>query len=429
VHYATVDGTAMAGSDYDAVEGDLTFLPGAPGADSMQTFETSIDSGVNWQPLVIQVAPEFRLLELVPTEHSHCPWIVAPEKHLDQLASEGARTTRHKDGLPVECHARRLVGATVGTLLAVRALLVADAGPEDGLGHVSRLSAVAVALASRGIETRCRAYGGSRRLERDGVTWEPWSPESPLPSDVDVAIVDSYRLEPETVVAATVPLVVFRDHGDAGRAPAALVVSVAAPPSDEPPHLSGPRYAALRPAYWNLPRRDVSGSLRHVLVTTGGGDPSGLGTAIGQAVAAQLPNVAVTLVRGPHAAASPVDGIEMLTAPESLDHLQRSADLVICGAGQTMLETAACGTPCIALVLAENQREQGLGLASAGGVVLVEPAGVDGVLAAIRDLDPAARQELSRRAQDAVDGRGALRIAHHVEELLRRPTELDPSST
>ena len=29
VHYATVDGTAMAGSDYDAVEGDLTFLPGA----------------------------------------------------------------------------------------------------------------------------------------------------------------------------------------------------------------------------------------------------------------------------------------------------------------------------------------------------------------------------------------------------------------
>jgi spore coat polysaccharide biosynthesis predicted glycosyltransferase SpsG len=305
--------------------------------------------------------------------------------------------------------------------VSASALLVADAGPDDGLGHVSRLTAIAVALRPRGIEARCHAHGASAPLVRDDIAWAPWSAGTPLPSDIGVAIVDSYRLRPEAIVAATVPFVVFRDHGEAEGAPA-LVVSVAAPPSDDPPHLSGPRFAALRPAYWGLPRRDLSGPLRRILVTTGGGDPGELGVTIAQAAAEQLPDdVAVTLVRGPHANASPVEGVDVLEAPDSLDELQRSTDLVICGAGQTMLETAACGTPCIALVLAENQREQALSLASSGAVVLVDPATVDGVLTAILHLDPGARGELSRRAQDAVDGRGALRIADHVERLLRGP--------
>ena len=80
-------------------------------------------------------------------------------------------------------------------------------------------------------------------------------------ADADVVIVDSYRLEPETVVAATAPLVVFRDHSDVGPMPS-LVVSVAAPPSDDPRWLCGPRYAAVRPSYWGLPPKDVSGPVR-----------------------------------------------------------------------------------------------------------------------------------------------------------------------
>jgi len=301
----------------------------------------------------------------------------------------------------------------------VRALLVADAGPDDGLGHVSRGSAVAVALGSRGIETRCYAHGRSAPLERDGVAWEPWSPESPLPSNVDVTIVDSYRLDPETVVATAIPLVVFSDDGEEHAA--ALVVSVAAPPSEDPSRLSGPRYAALRPEYWSLPPRDASGPLRRVLVTTGGGDPDGIGASIAQAVAARLPHVAVALVRGPHAPPPfSVDGVELLEAPDSLLEQQLAADLVISGGGQTMLEAAACGTPCLTLVLAENQRGQAFRLESSGAVVVVDPPDIDRIVAAIRGLDASARQELSRRGQLAVDGEGARRIAHHVETLLRQ---------
>ena len=84
-----------------------------------------------------------------------------------------------------------------------------------------------------------------------------------------------------------------------------------------------------------------------------------------------------------------------------------------------MLESAACGTPCIALVLAENQRAQALALGSTGAVTVLDPPGADGVLAALRQLDLTARNELSRRAQEAVDGFGALRIAAAIEALLR----------
>jgi spore coat polysaccharide biosynthesis predicted glycosyltransferase SpsG len=301
--------------------------------------------------------------------------------------------------------------------LSSTALLIADAGPDDGLGHLSRLSAVAVALRCRGVETSCHANGATAPLERDGVAWESWSPGHPLPSDVDVTVVDSYRLAPSSVVPSEVPFAVFDDHGDL-RSAASLVVSVASPPSDNPPRLGGPKYAALRPAYWGLPPKNATGPLRRVLVTTGGGDPRGLGVELAQALRTQLPDTTVALVRGPHASAVPLDGIELLDAPESLLEEQLAADLVICGAGQTMLEAAACGTPCLALVLIENQRQQALRLESSGAVVLVEPADADGTRRAVRELGDRARQEQSRRAQQAVDGYGALRIAFHVKALI-----------
>ena len=85
-----------------------------------------------------------------------------------------------------------------------------------------------------------------------------------------------------------------------------------------------------------------------------------------------------------------------------------------------MLETAACGTPSLVLIVAENQREQARRLASSGAVVLVERADAETVVAAIDGLDAAARDELGRCAQRVVDGYGALRIAFHVEPLIRR---------
>ncbi len=300
------------------------------------------------------------------------------------------------------------------------ALLVADAAPDDGLGHLSRVSAVGVALRCRGIETLCRAHGATAPRAREGVEWTPWSPDRALPDDVDVVVVDSYRLDPATLAVTGLPVVVFSDDGDI-RSGSPLVVSVAAEPSDDPPLLSGPRYAALTPSYWGLPPKATARDpLRRVLVTTGGGGSSEIGAAIAEAVAIRLPDAEVTLVCGQQPPSRPVHGVQVVEAPASLFDQQLAADLVICGGGQTMLETAACGTPSLVLILAENQREQARRLASSGAVVLVERADAETVVAAIDGLDAAARDELGRCAQRVVDGYGALRIAFHIDLLSRR---------
>ena len=86
------------------------------------------------------------------------------------------------------------------------------------------------------------------------------------------------------------------------------------------------------------------------------------------------------------------------------------------GAGQTMLEAAAAGTPTIAIPVAVNQRRQAARLAALGGVVLAEPdALVDEVETLARDVER--RRALSRTAQEVVDGQGARRVAALVEEL------------
>jgi UDP-2,4-diacetamido-2,4,6-trideoxy-beta-L-altropyranose hydrolase len=112
--------------------------------------------------------------------------------------------------------------------------------------------------------------------------------------------------------------------------------------------------------------------------------------------------------------------IELIDAPESLLETLLAADVVVSAAGQTMLEAAACGTPCVALSLADNQWKQARRLAALRAVTLVDPPATSAVVAAVRELaeDADTRRELSRNGQQAVDGYGALRVAFHIDRLL-----------
>lgn len=304
--------------------------------------------------------------------------------------------------------------------MADAVLFVADAGKEAGLGHIGRSSAVAVALRCRGIEPRCYARGVDRVLERDGVVWLPLGEKQPLPSDARVLVVDSYRVAHDDLrrAARSAHLVVMHDYGGVPEG-AALIVSVAATaPSGGAGWLAGPAYAALRPGFWGLPERAPGQSVRRVLVTTGSGHVE-LGSILSQAIARSLPDSEVALVRGPHARIPAPPGVEMLDTPDSLLEPLLSADMVVSAAGQTMLEAAAAGTPCIALPLVENQRRQAARLAELGAVALVDPPTPDGVTDSCSKLahDAEARCRLSRDGQVAVDGYGALRVAFEIARL------------
>jgi spore coat polysaccharide biosynthesis predicted glycosyltransferase SpsG len=308
--------------------------------------------------------------------------------------------------------------------MAKRVALVADAGREAGLGHISRSSAIAVGLRCHGVETSCYACGADAPFERDGVPWIPFDAEDISLVPGGVLVLDTYRLPQETVArtAKRSTLVLLHDLGEVP-AGAALVVTVPGEPSsDGPPHMAGPAYAALRPDFWGVQERQLGYRVTRILVTTGSGQLEDIGRELAQAIAARLAPVRVTLVRGPDATATVPEGVDGLEAPDSLLEPLLQSDLVISSAGQTMLEAAAVGTPCIALPLVDNQRRQGLLLAELAAVRLVDPVTVDDVTQSALELvsDLGARLSLSRNGQRTIDGYGALRIAFEVARLEER---------
>ena len=230
---------------------------------------------------------------------------------------------------------------------------------------------------------------------------------------------DSYQLTGGDIenLATSRPLVMLHDFTEPPPN-AALVVGVAAGARGEGRLLAGLEYAALRPAFWGLPRRDVSDEVEHVLVTTGSATFGDFAPELARTLARAIPDALVTLVLGPHATVEVPPGVEALVAPESLLESLLGTDLVISAAGQTMLEAAATGTPCVALPVVGNQRRQAERLAQSGGVVVSEDIQGASSVAAVLARDPEARRGMSRHAQRAVDGYGALRIAFEITRLL-----------
>lgn len=301
--------------------------------------------------------------------------------------------------------------------------ILADAGVGAGLGHLSRSSAVAVALRCRGIEARCEALGSEAAFERDGIAWAPRALGDMPDLRGHVALIDSYELPHELIerMAESASIVFMDDHGDVPNG-AALIVSVAGSTEAGARRMTGFEYAALRPHFWGLPPRGVGESATRVLVTVGSGQLADAGGRIAGAIAGALPDARVTLVRGPYSHAETPAGVETLDAPSSLLEPLLDADLVVSAAGQTMLEATAAGTPCIALPFVDNQRRQAERLSEAGAVRLVDPPKPAPVADAVRDLaaDPGGRRALSRTGQEVVDGYGALRVAFAISELARR---------
>jgi len=300
-----------------------------------------------------------------------------------------------------------------------RIALVADAGASVGLGHVARCSAIAAALRARGDAVSCHAHGATARLSLDGIAWQPldWAD---VP-DGGVVLLDSYVLGAAAVRSPGRRLAVLHDEGEppAGADLIVSVAGVAAPAGAEV--LSGLLHAPLRADYWDLPPRRVADRAGRVLVTTGGGVFPEVALAAAADVAAALPGARVGLVRGPYMDLAPPTGVELVDAPASLRDELLAADIVVTAAGQTALEAAATGAPTLAMVLVANQRANADALAAAGAVRLVEGPGAQ-LRATLAELagDGAERAALARRAQAAVDGRGAGRIAARLAALSAR---------
>jgi UDP-2,4-diacetamido-2,4,6-trideoxy-beta-L-altropyranose hydrolase len=301
------------------------------------------------------------------------------------------------------------------------AILVADAGPAAGLGHISRSSAIAAALVCRGFAVSCYGYGIDEPLDRDGLRWLPFDDTSSLGS-ASVVLLDSYRLPAEAVAdqVPSAPLVVLQEHT---RRPegAALLVNAGASPDEatDDSCLFGFRYAALRPQFWGVPTRVPRERVQRVLVTLGAGAAKNAQEAFATAARRALPGVQSRLIVGPYSPSAPPAGVDAVVAPNDLLDELLETDLCLTAGGQTLLEAMAVGVPSVSLPLVSNQRAQTERLAELGAVTMVEPDQPEALGPALEQLAGSRRSRdlLSKRAQEAVDGYGALRVAFRMSRL------------
>jgi spore coat polysaccharide biosynthesis predicted glycosyltransferase SpsG len=279
--------------------------------------------------------------------------------------------------------------------------LVFDEGAEVGLGHRRRMQALATALVARGIAVSMSSEGTAH--------------------DAGL-VVDSYRWRADDrrhfrgdVIAAV---------DDLQRDIAADLVIDPSPGADPHAHqsaravLDGPRFALLSPLKAGVTGRQIAPAVDRVLVTTGGGGETGLGDRVVTAVRTALDTrIAVTYAVAPWSKPRTVPGVETVQTEDGLDSLLADSDVVVTGAGVTMLESLRLGRPTIAMVIATNQARAAAGAARSGAVVLTGVLDVGTtVTRLVGCLDE--RLALGDSAHALVDGRGADRVADAIVQLL-----------
>jgi len=327
-----------------------------------------------------------------------------------------------------------------------------DAGPEIGLGHARRCLTLAGALRELGVESLFVVAGDARAREWlqasdfEAVAVEPardlaGTLEHCRARRVPVIVVDTPSRAPGYLTGladAGLRVVVIDDLADHAL-PVDLVVNPSAGAATLPYRggartrfLLGASYALLRPAFGQAGARSVSDRTRRVLVTVGGGDPDDLTSRLVGWTARALGAVEQDVIIGPFTARSAalriaVDAAEGHVAlhddPKDIASLMLSADIALCGGGQTTYELAATGTPALAIRLADNQTLNLTSLAEAGTLAWVGDAGdadlgarVGSALAALAG-DQNRRARMSRQGQALIDGRGAGRVAREIAAL------------
>jgi UDP-2,4-diacetamido-2,4,6-trideoxy-beta-L-altropyranose hydrolase len=208
--------------------------------------------------------------------------------------------------------------------------------------------------------------------------------------------------------------------------------------------LLGPGYNMIRKEFRNLPTRSIREQVAEVMITTGGTDPyhltSGLLACLLQHEQFQTLRFNVLIGSGF------TDNEQLIDLSQNYDNIVLYAnsavvnnspniiysevsaimlrsDLAISAGGSTLYELAACGTPTLAFVLADNQefivqKMEELGyVQSVGWYDRIKDGQVIKVLLnLIHDYEK--RKEMSRKGQKLVDGKGTERIVRSIIESI-----------
>lgn len=333
-----------------------------------------------------------------------------------------------------------------------RIVLRADGGATVGVGHLMRSITLGGAFVDTGFDvvlaTRELPDALATRALDAGLVLDPL-PVGDAADDaawirvLDPALViaDGYDLAPFVAACQSVGMVtgVVDDGARMGAGTPSLVIDGNLG-SDPQRYTVAPSALMLVGAEYALVRHDLDvvrkqrrdrPAARNVLLAMGGADPKGASLPLLDAARGRSVDH-VLLAVGP----ANSQRTALIARAQSSRHWIRvdrgdlvesyaEADVAVIAAGTTLWECATLGIPTIAVVVAENQTD-GARAAQASGIAhVVEYDGVEDaqrVLDAAVSLldDPAARAEMATVGPSIVDGRGATRVAHALQDWLGR---------
>lgn len=335
---------------------------------------------------------------------------------------------------------------------AVRALFRVDAGPHIGLGHLQRCLSLATALHQLGatcifltngdptVQNRIAAHGFEPirldGVETGGAVDLKQTLDTVTRYPCDAVVVDSYHVDADYLgrLRAMGLFTVAIDDLARYLFPCQLVVNGGAhahqlayrSSSGDTRFLLGPRYALLRPEFWDVPPRVVRDTVQNILVTLGGADPHNLMPQLLRLLDDLPGDFTMTAIVGPffqnraeveYAARNCRRSVGLVDAPDSVRDLMLEADLAISAGGQTLYELAATGTPTVAVQVAQNQAASSHALAKEGVVRVAGRVGEVELIGRIKDevcvlmASRDARVAMCKAAQRLVDRQGAVTVA------------------
>jgi len=311
---------------------------------------------------------------------------------------------------------------------SISVLFAAAAGPRQGFGHLIRCGVLADAVGCRrdlvlhgGPHAThvALALGWTVHRNRIGRLLAALGPDLLVVDDPSSVRVQRWVREARRF---GVPVATIHDAGIA-RVASDLTIDGSVAPFRSA-HLRGPKFAVINPALRAI-RHARPSQPPSVVVALGAGETSRrLALRVAARVAAVAPHARIHMASGfmsSDRSAQPAPPRCDWLPPASLPTALASASIVIAAGGLTLYEACALGRPVVALPIVAAQKKAVRRFARAGAAISADAPTRDRAIerAAVSArwlLDhPAAAAALGRAGRSLVDGRGAERVAAHLE--------------
>lgn len=320
-----------------------------------------------------------------------------------------------------------------------RVAILTEAGGFVGFGHLSRMAELARGFEADGNHVTFivqweQGQQPQGPIERQGIRFEEWRTAAMLRDlcDADIAIIDSYLLPPHgyTRFAKGGPPIIAVDDfyrfdcggiaflnpncfGDPTRYPRSRAV------------LTGPEHVIVRRAV--VARRSALPSERiprSALVTLGGADRTGFGLRVGRWLTEAGYQVSV-IQSNETAQPAGERGVEVITHCDETTFISKllTAELVVCGGGQTLIEALVLGCPVVPIEMGECHRPMIQFLLDAGllaeRIHFTMAAALAKILRAAASATAATASTHGDRSSGAlIDGEGTRRIVTAISAMM-----------